>query len=177
MCDTTAFISYWNGNIDNTSNGVDGFCGKHFSRSSYHSWMMQGNAKTSLLNCLSGMNAQVVPWCTLHAFPKLHSYSPITFTSEKRRCRRRPHWDGFEWKTRFLRNRIIPVWGWGENKMTPMYYIPLAAPQATWDSYTLRSSETWSLSHVAWPSGLPTSGHAFLPERRIWRKQWWPSLL
>ena len=58
-------------------------------RTSYHSRMMQGNAKSSQLYCQTGMNALVCPRCTLHAFPLQLSYSPITSDPEKRTFRGR----------------------------------------------------------------------------------------
>ena len=45
--------------------------------------MMQATTKSSLLYCHSGMIALVGPRCTLHAFPRLHSYSPITSAPEE----------------------------------------------------------------------------------------------
>ena len=75
--------------IDKTSNGVDGFCGKHYSQDFLSFLNDAGVAKSSLLYCQSGMNALVGSRCTLHAFPRLYSYSPNTSAPEKRTFRRR----------------------------------------------------------------------------------------
>ena len=83
LCDTTAFMYYWMRTLITRPKVWKAVVENSIRRTSYHSWMMQGSAKSSLLYCHSGMNALVGPRCTLHAFPLLHTYSPITSAPEK----------------------------------------------------------------------------------------------
>ena len=87
LCETTAFIYYWMRTLMTRPMVWMAFVENTICRTSYHSWLMQGSAKSSLLYCHSGMNAQVGPRCTLLAFPSLHSISPITSAPEKRTFR------------------------------------------------------------------------------------------
>ena len=83
LCDTTAFMYYWKRTLITRPKVWKAVVENSIRRTSYHSWMMQGSAKSSLLYGHSGMNALVGPRCTLHAFPLLHTYSPITSAPEK----------------------------------------------------------------------------------------------
>ena len=89
LCDTSAFMYYWMRTLITRPKVWKAVVENSIRRTSYHSWMMQGSAKSSLLYCHSGMNALVGPRCTLHAFPRLPSYSPITSAPEKRTFRGR----------------------------------------------------------------------------------------
>ena len=89
LCDTTAFISYWMRIFITRPKVWMAFVENSIRWTSYNSWMMQTTTKSSLLYCHSGMIALVGPRCTIHAFPMLHSYIPITSASEKRTFRGR----------------------------------------------------------------------------------------
>ena len=89
LCDTTAFIYYWMRTLIIRPMMWMAFVENSTCRTSYNSWMMQATTKSSLLYCHSGMIPLVGPRCTIHAFPMLHSYIPITSASEKRTFRGR----------------------------------------------------------------------------------------
>ena len=83
LCDTTTFIYYRVKTLISSPMVWMAVMENSIRRTSYHSRMMQGNAKSSQLYCQSGMNALVGPRCTLHAFPMQLSYSPFTSSPEK----------------------------------------------------------------------------------------------
>ena len=68
LCETTAFIYYWMRTLISSPMVWMAVMENTIRRTSYHSRMMQGNAKSSQLYCQTGMNALVCPRCTLHAF-------------------------------------------------------------------------------------------------------------
>ena len=89
VCETTAFIYYWMRTLITSQMVWIAAVENTIPRTSYNSWMMQWSAKSSLLYCQGGMNALVGSSCTLHAFDRLHSNSPITSAPEKRTFRGR----------------------------------------------------------------------------------------
>ena len=119
-------------------------------RTSYHSGMMQGSPKSSLLYCHSGMNALVGPRCTLHAFPRLHSYSPITSAPEEDIKRMFPTEAAVDKKTASYEIGLFPSEVEEKTQLHQWIIFYWEAHSLLWDPYWLRSSETWNPNHVTW---------------------------
>ena len=148
LSDTTAFIYYrmrtlisspmvWMAVMENT-----------IRRTSYHSRMMQGNAKSSQLYCQTGMNALVCPRCTLHAFQATLLFSHY-ICSWKENIQKTVRTEAaVDKKPASYEIGLFPGEVEDKTQIHSWVIFYWEARSLLWDPIWLRSSQTWNPSHI-----------------------------